>query len=109
MNTVNIGGRVIAVSPKEYDRIMAKRRELEGRGRQLSRELRYEGPREYGNPTRKITGSSHAPTDTVEVSDRAQWLADKSKRLHQDFETFKPRTPNLSRMNEAFSRISASA
>ena len=110
MMSVNIAGRVIAVSPKEYDRIISKRRELADHDRQVSRELRAERlvPSEHSNATYKVTGSNWSPNDPTSVSEHGAWLALKNERLHEAFETMKTQpeaSRSLLRMHQKFNQL----
>ena len=100
-------GRTIVVDEATYARYLARKQDLAERDRERTRDLRQARilPSEHRNATAKVTSSSYARPDTVTLSAKAQWEADKARRLHESFKTFTPPVPNLNRMHEAFNKL----
>lgn len=104
---VSIDGRVIQVTEAVYNKVQAKLSEIAEHDRRVHKELRQERvlPSEHQNSKMaRVTEPGHVEPEK-ERSNTAEWKADKARRLHDLFKTYKPATSDLERMNKAFENL----
>ena len=106
--TINIGGRLLKVTPEKYAEVLAKRRQLAASGRETVRSLRqaHLGPSGSYSKHAKATESGTAKQSREEVNNKQSWLTAKTDRMKSDFENFTvSKSRSLDRMNKAFNKL----
>ena len=110
--TINIGGRLLRVTPQKYAEILAKRRELAASGRETVRSLRqaHIGPSGSYSKHSNAVESGSTKQSREEVNNKLSWITAKSDRLKSDFsnmivEGHLKQSRSLARMNKAFDKI----